>query len=87
MPRYTEAILQPVGPWISTVKAAEHTGLSETVLKRMRGAGEGPNWSKVGERVVYDVHELNRWMASKSVRRRQQSQAIPASFHPSAILA
>jgi hypothetical protein len=74
------------GPWLPARLAAEYTGLSIWTLKRMRAAGEGPNWSRVRRRAIYDMHELNRWMASQSTRQRQ-SASRPMLQHQSSVLA
>ena len=35
-------------------------------LTRMRGAaGEGPRHARIGRRVIYDVRDLDAWMAER----------------------
>ena len=52
--------------------AAEYLGLSASTLAKMRLRGDGPFYSKAGPRVVvYDVVDLDAWLASR--RRRSTS--------------
>ena len=41
------------------------TRLSERTLERLRVAGTGPRFAKLGRRVVYRQDDINRWVASR----------------------
>ena len=45
-------------------EAAMVTRLSERTLERLRLAGTGPRFAKLGRRVVYRQDDLNTWVAS-----------------------
>jgi predicted DNA-binding transcriptional regulator AlpA len=50
--------------------AAAHLGLSASTLNKLRVFGGGPVFLKLGRRVVYDVTDLDAWLATK---RRQST--------------
>lgn len=53
--------------------AAAFLGLSASTLAKMRLRGDGPPYSKAGQRVVvYDVADLDAWLASR--KRRSTSE-------------
>lgn len=52
--------------------AADYLGLSASTLAKMRCRGDGPVFAKAGPRiVVYDLGDLERWIAAR--RRRSTS--------------
>ena len=53
--------------YLDTRQAAAYLGLSPSTLNRMRVTGDGPPYSKVGRRVIYDAGDLDRWVG---VRKR-----------------
>jgi len=57
------AALSPQGRRLSVKEAAYHTGLSFSTLNKLRCSGQGPRFAKVGRRVVYDVTDLDAWLA------------------------
>lgn len=49
--------------------AAQYVGLSASTLAKMRMRGDGPRYAKAGARVVvYDLQDLDAWLASQSRR-------------------
>ena len=54
----------PISRYIRTKIAAGYTGLSPRTLENLRLKGTGPSYSKVGRIVLYDRHELDRWLAA-----------------------
>jgi predicted DNA-binding transcriptional regulator AlpA len=64
MPREnTNAALPPEGRRLSVKEAAYHTGLSSSTLHKLRCSGQGPRFAKIGRRVIYDVADLDSWLA------------------------
>ena len=58
-------------------KAAAYVGLSLSTLARMRVRGDGPRYAKAGPRVVvYDVRELDRWLASRTRSSTSDTEQI-----------
>ena len=53
--------------------ASRHVGLSVSTLNKLRVFGGGPVFLKLGRRVVYDLADLDAWLATK--RRRSTSDA------------
>lgn len=51
--------------------AATYTGLSVSTLNKLRVFGGGPLFLKLGRRVIYDVADLDAWLAAR--RRRSTS--------------
>jgi predicted DNA-binding transcriptional regulator AlpA len=52
-------------------EAADRSGISVSTLAKMRMRGDGPPYSKLGDRiVVYDLGDLEHWVA---VRKRRST--------------
>ena len=49
---------------LDTPKAAEYLGLGKSTLDKLRVAGDGPVFIKIGKRVVYDPADLDAWFAA-----------------------
>jgi predicted DNA-binding transcriptional regulator AlpA len=58
---------------LRTTEAAAHCGLSRRTLEKLRVLGGGPVYMKIGRAVVYDVDDLEAWLAAH--RRRSTSDA------------
>lgn len=49
-------------------EAANYTRLSASMLAKLRVSGGGPEYIKLGRKVIYDRDALDAWLASR-VRR------------------
>ena len=49
--------------YLRTPEAARFLGLSGRTLEKHRTYGTGPRYSKLGGRVVYQVEDLQAWVA------------------------
>lgn len=58
-------------PFFSADEAAIYLRISLRALENFRATGEGPAYRKHGGRIVYHIHDLDRW----SARRRFRSSA------------
>jgi len=47
--------------YLRTQEAARFLGLSERTLEKHRTYGTGPNYRKLGGRVVYSLNDLQTW--------------------------
>jgi excisionase family DNA binding protein len=48
---------------MTTLEAAEYLGVSAATLKRWRGKKEGPEYMRLGERIIrYRSSDLDRWL-------------------------
>jgi predicted DNA-binding transcriptional regulator AlpA len=56
---------------LNTHAAATFSGLARSTLEKLRVFGGGPNYIKIGRRVVYDLTDLEQWLAGH--RRRSTS--------------
>lgn len=65
----------PEPEYLSTAAAAAITGLSIAWFERIRWAGGGPPYMKVGRSVRYSTQELRAFMAA---RRRTSTSDQPA---------
>lgn len=45
--------------------AAKYLGVSQGYLNKLRITGGGPVFSKLGRRCVYDVVDLDQWIADR----------------------
>jgi predicted DNA-binding transcriptional regulator AlpA len=61
---------------LSVQDACVYIGLAKSTLDKMRVFGGGPAFLKLGRRVVYDVADIDRWLAS---RRRNSTSERGAS--------
>ena len=46
-------------------EAADYIGVSKGYLDRLRTAGGGPRFIKLGKKVLYDIADIDRWIESK----------------------
>ena len=53
-----------------TRTAASYMGLSGALLKRERREGRGPNYIRVGRRVIYDISDLDDDLDKRRVTTR-----------------
>ena len=70
--RHTSRNSDPPGRKLNVREAARFLGLSVSTLNKMRLNGNGPPYLKLGRRVLYDVHDLQAWAASR--RRNHTSE-------------
>jgi excisionase family DNA binding protein len=54
--------------YLSTAEAALYTGISESTLEKWRIDGKGPEYTKAGKMVLYDVRDLDAFMAARKRR-------------------
>jgi predicted DNA-binding transcriptional regulator AlpA len=57
---------------LSVREAAAYLGLSGSALNKTRLNGSGPPYLKLGRRVVYDLQDIEAWVAER--KRRHTSQ-------------
>ena len=53
---------------LNTNAAADYLGCSEALLRKLRGLGTGPKYSKLGTKVVYPIPELKRYLKDNLVK-------------------
>ena len=59
-----------------TPEAARFVGLAPRTLEKMRSAGEGPAYFRIGTAVVYDESDLSDWLRRRRVEPRHRGEAI-----------
>ena len=65
---------------LRTGDAAQYLRLSVSTLAKMRLRGDGPVYSKAGPRiVVYDVADLDAWLAGRRRRSTSETGEFPTS--------
>lgn len=52
---------------LDTKEASDHLGLAESTLEKMRVAGSGPAFAKLGRAVRYRICDLDGWAADRLV--------------------
>jgi hypothetical protein len=57
---------------LTTAAAAAYCGSSASTFAKLRIYGGGPAYVKLGRRVVYDLNDLECWLAT--LRRRSTSE-------------
>lgn len=66
--------------YLRTPDAAVHLGLSARTLEKHRIYGTGPQYLKLGGRVVYTIADLDAW--AENGRRRSTSDPARRTIHP-----
>ena len=61
--------------FVDTKTASRHLSLHPDTLRRLRREGGGPRYSRIGRAVRYDLRELERWMAERSVNHVAEEAA------------
>jgi len=51
--------------YVSAAEAARYLGVSQSMLAKRRLSGDGPRYSKLGKRVLYEVADLDAWIANR----------------------
>jgi len=72
---YSKEVIPPNSGWSEILTARESAGyvrLSSSTLAKMRMAGTGPEFMKLGRRVVYAKRALDLWLETH--RRQNTSQ-------------
>jgi predicted DNA-binding transcriptional regulator AlpA len=49
----------------SVREAAAYLGISVSMLNKLRLTGNGPPYMKLGRRVLYGLHDLETWAATR----------------------
>lgn len=60
---------------LNVKEAAAYLGLSASSLNKLRTYGGGPKYYKLIQRVVYDVRDLDAWVADRSRTSTSQNRA------------
>ena len=76
------AVLPP--RFLRTKEAAEFLSLSARTLEKHRTYGTGPNYQKLGGRVVYAIDDLQAWAERGAVTSTSDPRGLvlPAKRHP-----
>jgi predicted DNA-binding transcriptional regulator AlpA len=69
--------------FLRTEQAAAYCASTASTFEKLRISGTGPAFHKIGHRVVYDVADLDNWLALRkrtaTTRRSQSSTERPAT--------
>ena len=63
---------------LDTTQAAERTKLARATLAKLRVTGGGPPFLKFGSKVLYDLSDLEAWIAAQGKRRSTSDTPIAA---------
>jgi hypothetical protein len=58
-------------------QAAKHIGLSPATLAKLRCWGGGPEYLKLGRRVMYERHVLDAWVDRRRARNTSDAARLP----------
>jgi predicted DNA-binding transcriptional regulator AlpA len=69
--------------YMSRAEVAQYTGIAASTINNLHTAGKGPKMMKVFGRVVYDIYDVDQWLASFKVdpatrRKPSSTQETPA---------
>jgi len=65
---------------MDTVEAADYCRLGKSTLEKLRLVGNGPPYSKIGGRIIYDRTDLDTWIE----RHKRASTSTTPSAHAGA---
>jgi predicted DNA-binding transcriptional regulator AlpA len=66
---------------LNTKEAAKYLGLSPSTLAKLRLSGNGPDYCKLGRRVIYLKEYLDAWLQSLRTRNTSDADArLPKSL-------
>lgn len=54
--------------FLTPSEAAQHLGLTERELGRLRVAGDGPDWLTIGRTIRYSNADLQWWLEHRTAR-------------------
>ena len=67
---------EPLRSKLNVDRAAAYVGLSVSKMNKLRGTGGGPKYYKInGGRVVYDIADLETWLAQFARTSTSQNHA------------
>ena len=52
---------------LDTKNAANYLGVSDSLLNKLRQIGDGPEYCKIGKKVIYRTKDLKRFLKSKRI--------------------
>lgn len=61
---------------LNTDEAAEFLGVKPNTLEVWRTKKKGPKYSKIGSRVLYDIHDLEDYFSSRSVHTKDTAPQL-----------
>lgn len=59
---------------LSAAQASHMLGLSKSTLAKWRLSGQGPRYSKLGRRVIYELSEISAYLQSNSYASTSEYQ-------------
>lgn len=62
-------------PRLTVKQAAEYVPIGASTLNKLRVSGGGPRYIKIGNRVLYDQRDLDKWIEDHKRESTSQSQA------------
>ena len=65
-----------INRWRNVNEAAAHIRSTKSTLDKLRVSGDGPRYSKIGGRVIYDVNDLDAWADER--KRISTSEEVAA---------
>ena len=68
--------------YLRTETAAGHCNSTKSTFEKLRVTGGGPPFIKMGKTVVYDVTDLDTWMAERRFRSTAEADAAKAAARP-----
>ena len=63
------------GRYLRTKEAAKHCNSTQSSFEKRRVLGGGPPFIKMGKIVVYDLSDLDEWMAERRFRSTAEADA------------
>ena len=54
--------------WLNEVEAGKYLSLSTHLLRKWRSQGGGPEFYRVGNRILYKIQGLNEWIEAHRVK-------------------
>jgi hypothetical protein len=63
----TSPTAPPSRKYFRIAEAAAYLNVSVAFLRKYKGLGQGPKFSKLGDLIVYNIDDLDAWVKSNQV--------------------
>ena len=63
--QHESSAANPPSPMLNVKATSRWSGLSVSTLNKLRLSGDGPRYIKAGRRVLYDMRDVEAWLAKR----------------------
>ena len=83
--RRESSAADPLSPKLNVKATSRWSGLSISTLNKLRLSGDGPPYIKAGRRVLYDIRDVEAWLAKRKRKHTSENVISTPSGKPGAV--